>query len=135
MNKPNLQLEFLANGVRDKLTGRFFPYRTRSVTQASVTLTPRTNGNRFFVKSAALNVRTIAADTTQTVYLVLPVINQSLTVIMANCTPSVAERFDIVRDEVNLLGDPGQSMTLTFIGGDPTSARCLVTVAEVDDIV
>lgn len=136
MNRPNIRLRVLANGVVDEQTGRFFPFKTTQVsTGTASTKSPSVANARFYIHNLQVSVRTVAGDLTSLIAMTIPVyIHPSVNIFQVACTPGVAERFDLDRSNLGILGNPGGAVTCSFTGGDPTAFRCIMTYAEVDDV-
>lgn len=136
-NRPNIRLREVANGVIDETTGRFFPYFYLYHTVLSSPISPSTTSRRFYVKSAFITARVLAADLTNQIALagVLDGSSVRASLIAVKLNPGTDQSISFDRSHVGILLDPGAPITQTFTGGNPTSASLGMVVAEVDDLV
>ena len=130
----NLRLKSISNGVIDEITGRFYPFKTVAVNDLLSTVSPVSRNSRFFVKSAQIAIRLIAADTTTFMVLYGVKDNAPHTLGFVYTVPSVASNTFASVSEINILCDKGAALSCTFGVATPTSGGANFVVAEIDDV-
>lgn len=127
------QFDRLANGIRDRNTGRFYAFQGVQLQTGATTQVYPNRNSSLFLDSAQFSVRAVAGDTGTYAYVgVTTWAGNYTSAIRADIVPSTALNVFAVYENVGLLLKPGTAIGLS--APNITLAVVNLVYAEVDDI-
>lgn len=116
-----------ANGIRDVSSGKFYPYRVKTLTNGEkVTRKPNV---RFYVDSVGFSMASLAADAGTSLTVTGTQYRETVTVAELRKTTLIAQQSDHNYQVGILLDDESE---IAFTAADVTTACALVRYCEVD---